>query len=67
MKTLWLIKDREPTNPNWPHWAAEWSTLIETNGRYRTVTPHVVTLEDMTARDYQDSNHLDLDQLSSRS
>jgi hypothetical protein len=62
--TLWLIKDRDPVEPAWPHWSTVWSGLVDVTGRYRMVTAQVVTLDDMTARDYQDSHHLDLDRLS---
>jgi hypothetical protein len=62
--TFWLVKRGDPPSPNWPHWANQWAKLIDTSGRYKTATMRVTTLDDMTARDYQTSHHLDFDQLS---
>ena len=62
--SFWLIKRGDPQDANWLHWASQWEALIDTSLRYRTVTMRVATIDDMTAREHQTSQHLDLDQLS---
>ncbi len=62
--SFWLIKRGDPPTPNWPYWASQWGALVNSTGRYSVVAMSVTTLDDMTARDYQLSHHLDLDQLS---
>ena len=43
----------------------QWSELIPKSGRFQRVDGLVVALEDMTAKDYVESDKLDLDHLSS--
>jgi hypothetical protein len=43
-----------------------WMDLIDASGRFITVTGTVVALEDITGKDYVQSDPLDLDYLSTR-
>jgi hypothetical protein len=45
---------------------SSWLGLLPAGGRFASVLGQVAALEDMTARDYVDSDPLDLDHLSSR-
>lgn len=49
----------------WDHWLKRWLDLVPENGRFRPIQGAVVTLEDLTAREYVESDPLDLDHLSS--
>jgi hypothetical protein len=49
---------------NWAELLKEWLKLVPTTGRFKTIEGQVVTLQDMTAREYVDSDPLDLDRLS---
>jgi hypothetical protein len=64
--TLWFIKDRDPLGiaPAWADLVEEWSRLLDQTGRYRVAAALAVRLDDMTARDYVESDRVDLDQLS---
>jgi hypothetical protein len=49
------------------HWAkflGQWLGLFDQTGRFRVDPPVACRLEDMTARDYVESDLLDLDRLS---
>jgi hypothetical protein len=48
----------------WPSLAADWTGLFDTGGQFVEVDPDVTTLDDISARDYFESDRLDLDQLS---
>ena len=48
----------------WDALLETWLALIPANGRFVAVEGVVTTLEDLTARDYVDSDRLDLDQLT---
>jgi hypothetical protein len=43
-----------------------WLQLMPAAGRFKTVDGMVVALEDLTAKDYVESDPLDLDHLSTR-
>lgn len=64
--TWWLIKDGDPkdTPLAWADHADDWAALFDQSGRFRTETFVVCTLDDMTARDYSESDMLDFDRLS---
>ena len=62
----WFIKDSDPeaADADWPTFLDEWLSLFDRSGRFRLDTPIACRLEDMTARDYVESDFLDLDRLS---
>ena len=64
----WFVKDDDPQDvpADWPALLDRWLALFELDedGRFRLDTPIACRLEDMTARDYIDSDRLDLDRLS---
>lgn len=65
--TFWFIKEADPqgaTTVNWPGWIDEWMKLIAKQGRFRLEPPTALRLEGMTARDYCESDRLDLDRAS---
>lgn len=64
--TWWFIKDADPeeADANWPKFLGRWLGLFDQAGRFRLDPPVACRLEDMTARDYVESDHLDLDRLS---
>ena len=51
----------------WDSQLAAWLKLVPVGARFAPVDGVVVTLDDLTARDYVESDPLDLDHLSSRS
>jgi hypothetical protein len=64
----WFIKDADPGEVgkvDWPGWVDKWIKLFAQTERFNVVPPTVCRLEDMTARDYVESDRLDLDRLSS--
>lgn len=62
----WFIKDADPVTAqaNWPQFLEQWLTLFDQTGRFRFDPPMACRLEDMTARDYIESDRLDLDSAS---
>ena len=64
--TIWFIKDRDPEgeNPDWSNLVDSWRGMIDESGRFRVKTAVACRLEDITARDYVESDVLDLDSLS---
>ena len=65
----WFVKDSDPENvdADWPTFMDRWLDLFDQAGRFRLDPPIACRLEDMTARDYMESDRLDLDRLSVRS
>jgi hypothetical protein len=61
---FWFIKGAEPVKPEWDKWVGRWLALVKPTATYTTIEGVAVRLDDMTARDYVESEHLDLDQLS---
>lgn len=64
---FWFIRDeREPiASPiRWQDLLAKWMAMVRPEGRFTSINGQVVGLEDMTARDYVESDRLDLDYLS---
>jgi hypothetical protein len=49
---------------DWSEMLKQWLGLVPARGRFNVVEGAVVTLDDMTARDYVESDPLDLDHLS---
>ena len=64
----WFVKDDDPQDvpADWPALLDRWLALFgqDEGGRFRFDAPIACRLEDMTARDYLDSDRLDLDRLS---
>ncbi len=50
----------------WHEYLEHWLALLPPSGRFHIVEGHVVALDHLTARDYVESDPLDLDHLSSR-
>jgi hypothetical protein len=66
---FWFIRNEdEPSfkGQSWHRLLESWLNLIPPNGRFGSVNGAVMTLDDLTARDYVESDPLDLDHLSSR-
>ena len=66
---FWFIRNEDdPTfgNCGWDHYLDAWLKLIPADGRFKSVEGVVLTLDDLTARDYIESDPLDLDHLSER-
>ena len=62
----WFIKEADPLDVqvDWPSFLDQWLALFDRTGRFRLDPPIACRLDDMTARDYVESDHLDLDRLS---
>lgn len=66
---FWFVrneKDADFGGKNWADLLKEWLKLVPTTGRFKSIEGQVLTLQDMTAADYVDSDPLDLDHLSTR-
>jgi hypothetical protein len=65
---FWFVRAEEDVlfkNKAWHELLAEWLKLLPPSARFSAVDGAVVSLEDMTAKDYLHSDRLDLDRLSS--
>lgn len=62
----WFIKDADPVGVevDWSGHLESWLARFDCSGRFRLDTSIACRLEDMTARDYVEGDHLDLDRLS---
>ncbi len=66
--TFLFIRDEEQVqfqDIRWDQLCENWLKLIPPSGRFQSVDGLVVSLEDMTAKEYVESDPLDLDNLSS--
>lgn len=66
---FWFIRhDADATfaDKTWDTWMKSWLALVPASGRFVSVEGVVTTLEGLTAKDYVESDILDLDFLSSR-
>ena len=65
---LFIRNEEEPkfANKSWDQYLKAWLDLLPKNGRFKSVDGRVSTLDDLTARDYVESDPLDLDHLSTR-
>jgi len=64
---FWFIRkesDADFEGKNWANLLKEWLKLVPTTSRFNAIEGQVATLQDMTAREYVDSDPLDLDRLS---
>ena len=67
--TFWFIHEEEAIDFEGRRWDAlldGWLNLMPASGRFRRVHGAVLALEDLTAKDYVESDPLDLDYLSTR-
>ncbi|BAU65677.1 hypothetical protein STA3757_30660 [Stanieria sp. NIES-3757] len=65
---FWFIRDEQQVDfqgLEWNQLLEQWLKLIPKSGSFQEVYGLVVTLEDITAKDYVESDPLDLDHLSS--
>lgn len=65
---FWFIRDEDQNQfkgVGWNQFLNQWLQLIPESGRYKNVEGSVVALEGMTAKEYVESDPLDLDHLSS--
>ena len=62
----WFVREADPADvqADWPTFLDRWLALFDPRGRFRLDPPIACRLEDMTARDYIESDRLDLDRLS---
>lgn len=66
---FWFIRDADDATfegKRWDQFLEEWEKRIPKGGRFVDVQALVQTLEDLTAREYVESDPLDLDYLSTR-
>lgn len=64
---FWFVReegDADFEGTSWADLLKEWLKLVPTQGRFKTIEGQVVTLQDMKAAEYVDSDPLDLDHLS---
>jgi len=64
---LWFIRrdiEAESDGTPWPEPLQNWLDLLPPSGRFTVVDGAIVGLDDLTARDYVESDPLDLDRLS---
>lgn len=67
---FWFVRydgDLDFEGKNWGDLLKGWLTLVPATGRFKSVEGQVVTLQDMNAGEYVDSDPLDLDHLSTGS
>jgi hypothetical protein len=67
--TFWFIREEGEIDFEGQRWDAlldAWLNLIPATGRFTVVNGAVMALEDLTAKDYVESDPLDLDYLSTR-
>lgn len=67
--TFWFIREEDELDfrgQGWELWLDVWLQLIPPSGRFRQVEGFVAALEDLTAKDYVESDPLDLDYLSTQ-
>jgi hypothetical protein len=67
--TFWFIREDDASDfegKSWSDLLEVWLQLIPISGRFRPVQGVVIMLEDLTAKDYVESDPLDLDHLSTR-
>jgi hypothetical protein len=67
--TFWFIREEEAIDfegQRWDTLLGGWLQLIPATGRFRHIHGAVLALEDLTAKEYVESDPLDLDHLSTR-
>ena len=69
MLTLWFVRNEDEPDfedRGWDHYLDAWLKRLAAGGRFVSIDGLVQTLDEFTARDYVESDPLDLDHLSSR-
>ncbi|MDJ0579536.1 hypothetical protein [Crocosphaera sp.] len=64
---FYFIREEEQDDFNgtqWYEWQQKWLKLLPESGRFQSIEGLVISLEDMTAKEYIESDQLDLDHLS---
>jgi hypothetical protein len=64
--TFWLIRESDPEPEKWAEFVAAWKALFDQAGRFTVDDLLVVSLDDLTAREYLSSAKLEYDDLSAR-
>jgi hypothetical protein len=65
--TLWFVRDEDDLDfddESWDRHLEAWLRLVPPRGRFGPIEGFVLALEDLTAKDYVESDLLDLDHLS---
>jgi hypothetical protein len=65
--TFWFIREEEQSQfegIEWNQYLQKWLELVPPSKRFQDIEGLIVSLEDMTAKDYIESDPLDLDHLS---
>ena len=62
----WFVKESDPMDvlADWPTFVGKWLELLDQGSRFQLESFVACRMEDMTARDYVESDQLDLDRLS---
>jgi hypothetical protein len=66
---FWFIRDEDRprfAERGWDHYLDAWLKRLHTAGRFTSIHGAIQTLDDLTAREYVESDPLDLDHLSPR-
>ena len=66
---FWFIRDENSPSfegKSWNGYRKQWLSRVPTAGRFNSIAGAVQTLDDLTARDYVESDPLDFDHLSTR-
>ena len=66
---FWFIRDESSPSfdgKSWNSYREQWLRLVPTAGRFNSIDGAVQTLDDLTAREYVESDSLDFDHLSTR-
>ncbi|WP_219884569.1 hypothetical protein [Merismopedia glauca] len=64
---FWFIREEEQNQfqgVGWDRLLEQWLKLLPESGRFQSIEALVVSLEDITAKEYVESDRLDLDHLS---
>lgn len=67
--TFWFIRDEDASGfvaGGWDHYLGAWLGRLHKAGRFTSIYGTIQTLDDLTAREYVESDPLDLNHLSSR-
>ena len=66
---FWFVRDDGSPSfegKSWNRYREQWLRRVSTDGRFNSIDGAVQTLDDLTAREYVESDPLDFDHLSTR-